>query len=180
MEPDGLLRGMKYLIHNANPKFTTYFRKMRDDAGVQPKRLPPISPNFNAYAERWIQNIKVECLSKLIITSERGLLRVLREYLMHFREERNHQGRGYKLLFPRHHNTECPLPPSCEGAGNLIVQSPTVITLAGLSQLIASTACWAAFFHASPCISERTQAATIVSPAGVLASASGTVVASKM
>ena len=84
MEPDGFLRGMKHLIHDTDSKFTTHLRKMLDDASVQPERLPPRRLNLKAYAERWIQSIKIGNLSKLIkiiITSERGLLRVLREYL---------------------------------------------------------------------------------------------------
>jgi len=62
--------------------------------------LPPRSPNLNAYAERWVRSLKEECLSRLILFGEGSLRRALREYLLHFHHERNHQGKGNVLLFP--------------------------------------------------------------------------------
>ena len=58
------------------------------------------SPNLNAYAERWVKSVKDECSSKLILFGEASLRRALREYLVHYHQERNHQGRGKILLFP--------------------------------------------------------------------------------
>jgi transposase InsO family protein len=62
--------------------------------------LPARSPNLNAYAERWVRSVKDECLSRLILFGEASLRRALREYLVHYHQERNHQGRGNILLFP--------------------------------------------------------------------------------
>ena len=39
--------------------------------------------------------------SKVILFSERSLRRALSNYLDHFHAERNHQGKGNILLFPR-------------------------------------------------------------------------------
>lgn len=58
-------------------------------------------PNLNAYAERWVRSVKEECLSKVILFGERSLRRALSEYVEHFHAERNHQGKGNILLFPR-------------------------------------------------------------------------------
>ena len=65
--------------------------------------MPPWSPNLHAYAERWIRSIKEECLSRLILCGEASLCRALNEYLAHYHHEneRNHQGKGNVLLFPR-------------------------------------------------------------------------------
>ena len=63
--------------------------------------LPARSPNLNAYAERWVRSVKEECLSKAILFGERSLRRALSEYVEHFHAERNHQGKGNVLLFPR-------------------------------------------------------------------------------
>ena len=41
-----------------------------------------------------------ECLSRLIFFGEHSLRRALTEYIDHFHRERNHQGKGNKLLFP--------------------------------------------------------------------------------
>ena len=68
---------------------------------VKPLALPARSPNLNAYAERWVRSVKEECLSKVILFGERSLRRALSEYVDHFHAERNHQGKGNVLLFPR-------------------------------------------------------------------------------
>ena len=62
--------------------------------------LPPRSPNLNAHAERWVRSIKEECLSKLILFGENSLRRVVSEFLEHYHQERNHQGKDNLLLFP--------------------------------------------------------------------------------
>ena len=67
-------------------------------------RLPPKSPNLNAYAERFVRSVKSECLSRLIIFGENGLRHALKEYLTHYHEERNHQGLGNSISFPNERN----------------------------------------------------------------------------
>ena len=67
---------------------------------MEPLKLPPRSPNLNAYAERWVLSCKTECLSKLVLFGEEGLRRALREYVRHYRQERNHQGVTNRLPFP--------------------------------------------------------------------------------
>jgi hypothetical protein len=49
--------------------------------------------------------VKEECLCKVILFGERSLRRALSEYVEHFHAERNHQGKGNVLLFPRSANT---------------------------------------------------------------------------
>jgi putative transposase len=44
--------------------------------------------------------VKEECLSKVTLFGERSLRRALSEYVDHYREERNHQGKDNVLLFP--------------------------------------------------------------------------------
>jgi hypothetical protein len=55
---------------------------------------------LNAYAERRVRSVKQECLSKLILFGERPLRRALQQYVAHYHEERNHQGKQNRLLFP--------------------------------------------------------------------------------
>jgi putative transposase len=45
--------------------------------------------------------IKEECLSKLILFGEGSLKSALRQYQVHYHEERNHQGKENRLLCPR-------------------------------------------------------------------------------
>ena len=62
--------------------------------------LPPRSPNLNAYAERWVRSVKDEALSWMILFGEGSLRHMLNEYVEHYHQERNHQGKGNKLLYP--------------------------------------------------------------------------------
>src|SRR5215467_1690036 len=47
---DGLLSGKRYLIHDRDPLFTAEFLSLLAGAGVVSVKLPPRSPNLNAYA----------------------------------------------------------------------------------------------------------------------------------
>jgi hypothetical protein len=100
MDEWGFLESRRYLIHDRDTKFTDSFRAIVKSGHVEPLKLPAQSPNLNAYAERWIKSVKEEALSKLILFGEASLRRTLSEYLAHFHQERNHQGKVHVLLFP--------------------------------------------------------------------------------
>jgi hypothetical protein len=96
----GFLFGCRYLIHDRDTKFCKSFDGILKSVGIKPIRLPAKSPNLNAYAERWVLSVKSECFSKLLFFGKQSLRRALNEYLVHYHEERNHQGKGNVLLFP--------------------------------------------------------------------------------
>jgi hypothetical protein len=100
MEGAGYLNGCRYLLHDRDQKFCQEFRYTLATGGVECTPLPPRSPNLNAHAERWVRSIKEECLSKLILFGENSLRRVVSEFLEHYHQERNHQGKDNLLLFP--------------------------------------------------------------------------------
>src|SRR5215467_14266205 len=97
----GILRDCRYLLHDRDTKYTRSFRAIIASGQVEPLALPARCPNLNAYAERWVRSVKEECLSKVILLGERSLRRALNEYVEHYHAERNHQGKGNVLLFPR-------------------------------------------------------------------------------
>src|SRR5262245_46154062 len=100
MEDSGFLIHKRYLLHDRDSKYCASFREVLEAGGVKPLALPPRSPNLNAYAERWVRSVKEECLAKLILLSESSLWHALRQYEAHYHEERNHQGKDNRLLFP--------------------------------------------------------------------------------
>ena len=55
----------------AEAPYTRVFGEILEGGGVQPIRLPPKSPNLNAYAERFVRSIKEECLSRVVPLGER-------------------------------------------------------------------------------------------------------------
>ncbi len=95
---DGDLATERKLIIDRDTKYCADFRALLTNAGCDIIRLPPRSPNLNAYAERFVGSIKAECLDRLIFFGEASLRRAIREYLAHYGHERNHQGMGNKLL----------------------------------------------------------------------------------
>jgi len=108
-EACGCLPRHRYVLHDRDTKFGAEFRKTLAAGGVKCLRLPARSPNLNAFAERWVRSVKEECLSKLILFGEASLKRALTEFQEHYHAERNHQGKGNKLLFPRPTPLESPL-----------------------------------------------------------------------
>jgi transposase InsO family protein len=94
MQKWGFLANSRYLLHDRDSKFCLSFRQLIEAGKVKTMPLPARSPNLNAYAERWVRSVKQECLSKLILFGERPLRRALQQYVAHYHEERNHQGRN--------------------------------------------------------------------------------------
>ena len=111
----GYLYPCRYVLHDRDTKFCASFRSVLAAGGVKTISLPARSPNLNAFAERWVRTAKQECLSKLILFGPGPLSRTLAEFNVHYHSERNHQGKGNKLLFPeagdesnqRGHAVEC-------------------------------------------------------------------------
>ena len=99
---DGLTRGLssRHLIHDRDTKFCQSFHRIIEAVGVAPVKLPARSPDLNSFAERWVKSVKEECLSKLILFGEKSLRHALREYVVYYHHERNHQGKENLLLFP--------------------------------------------------------------------------------
>ena len=104
---DGLLLGKRYLIHDRDPLFTAEFQNMIADVGIQSVKLPPRSPNLNAYAERFVRTIKESCLDRLILFGEGSLRKVVREFVAHYHLERNHQGLDNRLITPAMSPADC-------------------------------------------------------------------------
>jgi len=97
---DGFLRRMRFLILDLDRKFTTQFKRILTDAGVEVMETAYHAPNMNAYAERWVLSVKAECLDRMILFGEDSLRRALREYCTHHHTERPHQGIGNELIAP--------------------------------------------------------------------------------
>src|SRR5262245_9287427 len=100
MQDTGYLNSCRYLLHDRDKKFCREFREALAASGVQCTPIPARSPNLNAHAERRVRSIKEECLTKLILFGEHSLRRVVSNFLEHYHQERNHQGKDNLLLSP--------------------------------------------------------------------------------
>jgi len=75
----------KYLIHDNDPVFSqvrTLF--------IESVRIAPRSPWQNAIAERMIGSIRRECLDYIIVTGERHLKLILKDYFSYYQINRTH------------------------------------------------------------------------------------------
>jgi transposase InsO family protein len=98
--PMGILTGKQYLIHDRDPLFTAEFLQVIADTGVKSVKLPPRSPNLNAYAERFVRSIKESCLDRVFLVGEASLRKAVHEFVGHYLKERNHQSVGNRLINP--------------------------------------------------------------------------------
>ena len=97
---DGFLRSMRYVILDRDPLYTAAFRRLLRDSGAKPLLLPARSPNLNAFAERFVESVKSECLERIVPLGEGQLRTAVRAFVHHYHEERPHQGLGTELIAP--------------------------------------------------------------------------------
>ena len=97
MDGEPFYAGTKYLIHDRDTKYCASFRRTLRQAGIKPIKLPVLSPNLNAYAERWVRSVKTECLNHLILVGRGSLEKALSQYTAHYNCERTHQGLGNQM-----------------------------------------------------------------------------------
>lgn len=89
---------MDTVIHDADSKLGKDFDAKLRERRLRPRRMPPCSPTLNAFIERWIQSIKLECLDHFIVLGAKHLDYLVTQYLEYFHAERPHQGLENKLI----------------------------------------------------------------------------------
>ncbi len=97
---DGFLRDTRYLFLDRDTKYSAGFRDLLVREGIDVIRLPPRSPNLNAFAERFVRSIKEECLNRMIFFGQASLRHAVTQFVAHYHGERNHQGVENRLLQP--------------------------------------------------------------------------------
>ena len=95
---EAFLDTSRYLICDRDTKYTRQFRRLFREHGIKTIRLPPYSPNLNAYAERWVRSIKEDCLNHLVLLGEGSLRHAVSEYVEFYNHERPHQGLENELV----------------------------------------------------------------------------------
>jgi transposase InsO family protein len=79
-------------------KFCPAFRFILEDASVRGVRLPARSPDLNAHLERFLRSLKDECLGRMVLSGERSLRKSVKQFVVHYHRERNHQGLANRLI----------------------------------------------------------------------------------
>ncbi len=92
----GTLDEPRFLIRDHDAKFTRVFDAVFESEEIRVIRTPVRAPVANAYAERFVQTVRRECLDWVLIGGQRHLRRVLVAYLDHYHAERPHRGLGLR------------------------------------------------------------------------------------
>jgi hypothetical protein len=71
-----------------SPLFTGEFLETIASVGVESVKLPPRSPNLNAYEERFVRGIKESCLVRVIFFGEGALRKGIDDCVRHYHGER--------------------------------------------------------------------------------------------
>ena len=75
---------------------------------------------MNAFAERFVESVKSECLDRLVLLGEGHLRAALRALSHHYHEERPHQGLDNELIAPTATATGTGQIRCCERLGGLL------------------------------------------------------------
>jgi hypothetical protein len=70
------------------------------NGGLTRGRGAILSPDLNAFAERFVLSVKSECLWRILLFDEQALWRAVMEYARHYHGGRNHQALGNAIPFP--------------------------------------------------------------------------------
>jgi transposase InsO family protein len=56
---------------------------------------------LNAFAARFVESAKSECLERMVLLGEPHFRAAIRAFIRHYHEERPHQGLGNELIAPK-------------------------------------------------------------------------------
>ncbi len=84
----------RYLIIDHDTKFTKGFDAILKGDGTEILRVGPKAPNMNAFAERFVQTAKHECLDHFVVFGLEHLRYIIKEFCDYYNEHRPHQSLG--------------------------------------------------------------------------------------
>jgi putative transposase len=81
----------RFLLRDHDAKFSRSFDDVFGSEGGQVLHTPIRAPKANAYAERWVQTVRAECLDWTLVLGRGRLQRLLRGYVRHYNQQRPHR-----------------------------------------------------------------------------------------
>jgi transposase InsO family protein len=82
----------KYLICDNDKKYGAGFEWLAKASGIEVIITPHAAPQANAICERFVGNVRRECLDHVLVMGVLQLIRILKEYVAYFNHARPHQG----------------------------------------------------------------------------------------
>ncbi|TMF35400.1 MAG: integrase [Chloroflexi bacterium] len=91
LEEEGIK--LEVVIHERDKKFAPRADQVFKSGGARVIVTPLLAPRSNAHVERWVGSCRRECLDWMLVVNVRHLEAVLREYCIHYNQERPHRSR---------------------------------------------------------------------------------------
>ena len=85
---------IRHMIFDRDATFSAHVVAHLKSCGIGHARTSFRSPWQNGTAERWVGSVRREILDHVVVFNERHLLRLLREYVAYYHEDRTHLGLG--------------------------------------------------------------------------------------
>lgn len=79
------------VLHDRDKKFAPAADAIMRAAGARVILTPFLAPKANAYVERWIGTCRRECLDWMLVVNQRHLEAIVREFFVHYNQERPHR-----------------------------------------------------------------------------------------
>jgi transposase InsO family protein len=89
LEEEGI--DLSAVIHDRDKKFAPAADMILRSAGARVIITPLLAPKANAHAERWIGTCRRECIDWMLVVNLRHLEAVVREFCIHYNQERPHR-----------------------------------------------------------------------------------------
>jgi putative transposase len=102
MDLDDRAADFRFLVRDRAGQFTEAFDAVLAGAGIQAVKIPPRSPQANAYAERSALTARTEVTDRMLIFGERHMRLVLAEYEAHYNGRCPHSSRQLHPPRPDH------------------------------------------------------------------------------
>ena len=93
-------RQVRFVLRDPDAKSCHSFDAVFRAEGVEVLVTPVKAPKPNAYAERWVQTVRAECLDWLLIVGRGHLEQALRVYVTHYNTHRPHRALALQAPAP--------------------------------------------------------------------------------
>jgi transposase InsO family protein len=85
-------KGPKYLIRDRDKKYGRLFSAVAGGTSIKELKAPIQTPRASAICERFIGNLRRECLDHMFVLQQEQLHRTVKEYVSFYNHMRPHQG----------------------------------------------------------------------------------------
>ena len=82
------------LLRDRDRIYGTAFNARVEHIGIEQQKTAPRSPWQNGFAERWVGTLRRELLDHVVVLGERHLLRLVRDHVAYYNEDRPHMALG--------------------------------------------------------------------------------------